>query len=244
MQTLGTPAKNTIYKIGGGIMSQGFTQDGLKYTITLDADLVTSNVFAGYVGGDAVSVTFATSHAATMTAMAAAIAALSSVKSATVSAARVITVYPNNQINGVPVVGFAVTAGASQAGVVTAQVDNRIFPGMQVEIQSGGKLQPVTVATADLTGIGTALNKSQGNVDNDDVKEPERITIALRGPGIMVTAKASISSLVPGPVKYDGYDTVTKQPKVSSTSVTVTNQMGWAIDAGTNVGDEIRVILK
>lgn len=243
MNTLGSTTKSILLKIMSHILTEGFTQDGLKFTITLDADLVASNVITGYVGGTQVQRTFASTHAATMTAYAADIAALAGVKSASVTSARVITVYPTDQVAGLAIVGFAVTAGASQAGVVVAQVDNRVYPGQPVEIITGGKVAPVTAATADLTGIGYCLAKAL-NDPSAQAREPEQVTIAIRGAGIKIKAEFSIVSGLVGPVAYAGYNTVTGYPKVTSTSVTVANQIGWAMSAGTSIGDTTDVLLK
>lgn len=243
MNTLGSTTKTIILKIASHILSQGFTQDGIKYSITLDADLVASNVITGYVGGTAVTHTYATSHAASMTAFAALIAAMTGVKSAAVTSARVITVYPTDQVAGTSVVAFAVTAGASQAGVVIAAVDNRIHAGQAVELRSDGTIQPVTAATADLTNIGYAINGARNNTNSQAI-EPEKVTVNLRGCGMIVNAQFSIPSGLVGPVAYGGFDTATGMMKVTSTSVTVANQIGWAMDSGTDAGDECRVILK
>lgn len=243
MNTLGNRTRNTFFKLPNHGITHHFNQDGLKYTITLSADLVTLNVITGSVGATQIQRTYATSHNATMTALAADIAALDGVRSSTVTGARVITVYASDQNMGLAVSTFLVTLGASQATVVTAAVDNRVFPGQAVELQSTGKIQPVTAATADLTRIGIALDKARSD-SNEDALIPEVVTVQLRTSEGMVTAQASIVSLAIGPVAYDGYDSVNKQMKVTSTSVTVTNQIGWAIEAGTNIGDEVKVILK
>ena len=243
MNTLGATTKTIILKLASHILTNTFTQDGLKYTITLDADLVASNVITGYVGGSQVQRTYATSHAATMTAYAADIAALAGVKSASVTSARVITVYAKDQVSGLSVVGFAVTAGASQAGVVVAQVDNRIKPGQPVELMSTGKVAPVTASTADLTNIGYALDPAQ-NDPNGNAKDPQQVTIALRGCGMIIKAEFSIVSGLVGPVAYAGFNPVTGYTKVTSTSVTVANQIGWALTSGTSIGDVTEVILK
>ncbi len=243
MNTLGSTTKTIILKMMSHIVTKTFDQDGIKYTITLDADLVTANVITGYVGGTAVTYTFASTHAASMTAYAALIAAMTGVKSASVTSARVITVYPTDQVSGISVVGFAVTLGASQAGVVVAQVDNRVRPGQPVELLSTGKVAPVTASTADLTGIGYDITPAQ-NDPNAQAKEPERVTIALRGCGIIIKAEFSIVSGLVGPVTYAGYNSSTGYPKVTSTGVTVANQIGWATIAGTSIGDVTEVILK
>lgn len=243
MNTLGNASKTVIKKMGSHILTQSFEQAGLKYTLTLDADLVASNTIAGYIGGSSISKVYATSHAASMTALAVLIAAASGVLSASVTSARVITIIPKNQNDGLAVAGWAVTGGASQAGVVVAASDGRAFPGMQVELASDGKVQPVTDATADLENIGTVIDYAQADA-NGLAKEPKMVTVALRGAGIIANMQAAISSLAIGPVASAGFDSATGYPKVTSSSVTVANQVGWAIDAGSAAGDIVRVILK
>jgi len=85
-------------------------------TLVLDADLVTSNVINGQVGGVAISpVTFATNHATTMAAVAAAIlAANDNVLSATVDT-RTITVTTVQDASDQDLSAWVVTLGASQA---------------------------------------------------------------------------------------------------------------------------------
>jgi len=89
-------------------------------TITLSADFVSSNVLSANVGGETISVTYATSHAATILALAEAIAELDDVESATVTGARVITVVA--AIGGValPITDIGITGGGSQATVTVA----------------------------------------------------------------------------------------------------------------------------
>lgn len=93
-------------------------------TLLLSADLVASNVYAGKVNGNYVSVTYATSHAATLTAMAALIATQPGIKSA-VASVRTITVTTDAGAETV-LSDFAVTLGASQATVTLAETVSAI----------------------------------------------------------------------------------------------------------------------
>ena len=91
-------------------------------TITFSADLITSNSVAGKVNGTSLTATvFATDHATTMAAIAAKIAAIDGVASATVggSGNRVITVTATAGYS-LTLADFAVTLGASQATVALA----------------------------------------------------------------------------------------------------------------------------
>lgn len=104
--------------------------------ITFDADLVTSNVINGKFNGTAISpVTFATDHATTMGLVAAAFAALTGVGSATVTAARVITVVAAEGYDAI-VTDVVVTLGASQAGATIALTSNDTFYGVALSTQA------------------------------------------------------------------------------------------------------------
>lgn len=88
-------------------------------TLTFSANLVASNVVAGTVNGHAISVTYASSNAATLTALASAIQALDEVLTATSNGTDTITITFEEQVE--PSVGaFTVTLGASQATVTVA----------------------------------------------------------------------------------------------------------------------------
>lgn len=244
MNTLGNSTKTNILKLGSHQVTQNFTQDGLSYTMTWSADTVTGNTTTGYIGATQITQVWATSHTAHLTAIGAKIAAVDEVLRVVVDAANdLITVYPKDQTSGLAITGWVQTGGASQATVAIAQVDNRIKVGMSVELMSTGKIKQVTAATADLTSIGIALSKFRMSSENDVAKEPEVVTVAVRG-GIIMNAQAAVGPLLIGPVASAGYDHATGLPIVTSTGVTVTNQIGWAIDAGTNIGDEVRVIVK
>lgn len=90
-------------------------------TVTFSADLVTSNSVTITVDGTALSpVVFATSHDATMAAIATAIQATAGVLTATASG-RVITVTGANAGDPFTLTSSAVTGGASQATVAVAE---------------------------------------------------------------------------------------------------------------------------
>lgn len=99
-----------------------------QQTITFSADLVASNVVTITIddGAEEVEVTYATSHSATLTALAAALAALTSyLSAATVTGARVITVTTAKTLTvsaaGTVELSGVVTLGSSQATVTAAQ---------------------------------------------------------------------------------------------------------------------------
>lgn len=118
-------------------------------TLTFDADLIAANVVNGSINGNAIApVTYGTSHAATMTAVAAAIALLAGVTRAVVSAARVITV----EMQGITVVasGWAVTSGTSQATITPAYTTDDVFRGVSLHCHNVGG----TYANKDLMNVG------------------------------------------------------------------------------------------
>ena len=243
MNTLGQTTKSTFLKeVESHKLHEEFEVEGLSHTLTFSAALVTSNTIDGYVGGIAIpQITFASTSDSTMAAIAAAIAALPGVKSASVvqvtsttSDDRVINIIPIDQVAGIALTGWVVAAGASQATITVATVDKRVYAGMPVELNSTtGKLQPVTVSTTDLTCIGYALhNQVAGGY----------CTVAMRGIAIIYARSASGMGYVP--VKFDSYDATNGYNKVEDGSVTTANQMGWSIDDASTANETIRVVLK
>ncbi|MCP3686001.1 MAG: DUF3383 domain-containing protein, partial [bacterium] len=118
---------STVSRAGFGTLNIMGTSDSFTkvdtVVITLDADLVASNSVLVTVNGTAMSpVVYAASHVATMGVIATAIQGLAEVSTAVVSGAtnRIITV---TAVYGsdVTVNGFAITLGASQAGVTIAR---------------------------------------------------------------------------------------------------------------------------
>jgi hypothetical protein len=98
------------------------------------ADLITGNTVNATVNGVAITpVVFATSHLATMNAIAAEIAALPNIASAVVGGAnnRTITIMSDNGTS-ITVTGFLVTGGASQATVTTTDSAFGAFFGVSM----------------------------------------------------------------------------------------------------------------
>lgn len=240
MNTLGETTKTTFLKgVEAHKLHEEFEVEGLSHTLTFDAALVASNTINGYVGGNAISqVTYATSSDNTMALIATAISAMEGVKSATVtdngSNDRVIVVIPEDQATGLALTGFAVTNGASQAAITVATVNKKVYAGMPVEINAtSGKVQPLNAATASTTYVGIAVQ---------DGAHGDLVTVALNGKCI-INAK-SADALAYGPVAYSSYDATNGFVKVTDTSVTETNIIGWTLDSTTGADESVRVIMK
>lgn len=211
---------------------------GLITTATFSAALVTGNSIAGTVNGTALSATaFATSSDSTLAALAAKIALLEGIKSATVvpvsgnsSDDRVIEIVGEGIT---PVTGsFTVTGGASQATVTVAQSDNRIYKGMPVKLETTGYIVPLGASAHDPNCIGYAIH------DKDYLED---VTVAARGYS-QVWGIAS-GDVTPGPVKYDGWDAINKRPKYSSAAVTDVNFSGWAMEASLDT-ELVKVVVR
>jgi len=107
---------------------------GNRGTITFGGDLITDNVVNSSVNGvSAAAVTFATDHATTMAALAAAIQALAIVKTAAVTAARVITVTLEDGYT-ISALLATVTLGVSQTTATYAYTTIDDFSTMQAGI--------------------------------------------------------------------------------------------------------------
>lgn len=123
--------------------------------VVLDADLVTTNSIAITMNGNVMTpIVFATSHDATMTAIAAAMTLEVGIDVVTVSDAnnRTLTVFADPNLPGI-VNSFVVTLGASQAGAV---ITNALQP-----------VSKLTIADTMVTDInGAALGVTA--TDNDD----------------------------------------------------------------------------
>jgi len=93
------------------------------FTVTFDIDFVASNVINGLVGEETIApVTFSVDHTTTLTALAAAIQALTGVATATVTGAREITVTGAGILDLSPTTNFTVTLGVSQPADTVANV--------------------------------------------------------------------------------------------------------------------------
>lgn len=130
-------------------------------TITLNADLVTSNSIVVTVDGTALSaINYATSHAATLTAIATAIQATAGVLTASASG-RVITVTGANP--GDPfTIAMTITAGASQATVTVAESTAasgaafaQLAPGefVFIPVKAGEGLSSLASGTVSADGV-------------------------------------------------------------------------------------------
>lgn len=133
------PAKSAVPAIRKGVIwvptEQDVTPDDPVYvrksvepevfTVTLNADFVALNTVSGQVDGSAITpVTFNVDHNSTMAAFSLAIQALANVATATVTAAREITVVGQDvgkKLTGVAT-SFAIAGGASQANIAIAAV--------------------------------------------------------------------------------------------------------------------------
>ena len=130
-------------------------------TITLSADLVASNAIVVTVDGTALSaINYATSHAATLTAIATAIQATAGVLTA-VASGRVITVTGANP--GDPfAIGMTITGGASQATVTVAETTAasgaafaQLAPGefVFIPVKAGEGLSALASGTVSADGV-------------------------------------------------------------------------------------------
>lgn len=131
-------------------------------TLTFNADLVADDTVDGSVGGVAITpIDYGTSHAATMTALAAEIALKGTNVTAVVSAARVITITTTLGKNDENLTLFAVTsAGVGTAVVATAESQFSIEPRTSLNAGLGIKLTAgvATVANDDATHIVVGSN--------------------------------------------------------------------------------------
>lgn len=242
---LGKSTKNIFYKELSNLgLTQQFQQDGLSYTMTLSAAPITGNVIAGNIGSAAISTTYATSAAATMAVLIAAIAASPGVKSATVNGGNtVITIIPTDQTLGVPIIGWAVTGGSSQPTVAIAQINNNIKRGMPVMLLTNGNIAPADPTALTQKCIGYAIDRALSLPDGTSAPIlPAEITIGLRGYAIITMEAAA--ALSPGPVALSAYNYVTDNNVVTGSGITDDTLLGWSIDAATSAGNLIRVIVR
>jgi hypothetical protein len=140
--------------------------------LVLDANLVTGNTFAFTLNGEAVSVLFATSHLATMNAVAAAVEALTGASyDATVGGAgnRTLTVVASNV--AVDAASISITGGASQAGVVeTRSTIDTIVRGIALHEQRESLIGYPQFSTVNVLRRGKAWVVVCDTVaDGDDV---------------------------------------------------------------------------
>ncbi len=154
-------------------------------TVTFDANLIASNVVNGKVNGEAITpVTYASSHGDTMTALLAAIEALSTVKRAalmnTGSNNRDIVIETTDE--DIVLADWAVTLGVSQATIATAESGaNEVIAGVAMFSNQVINTNP---AADPAYAVGDVVNVlSQGSiwvpvVTDYTTNDPESLTAA------------------------------------------------------------------
>jgi len=238
-EPFGSVTKTKILKTESHKLHQEFEVDDLKGTITFDADLVTSNVVNGRVNGVAISaVTFGTDHDTTMDLLVAALEALDSVDSVSLTDAtnnRQLTVYAADPSEIFVLSDWAVTAGAGQAGVTVATDTNNVYSSMPVKLTTDGILEPAAAAQSPVIVIGGSRHDAVGG---------ELATVHMKASEI-IWAKAGTAALNAGPVKLHTtpWDSSGGYVQVDDASVDTTNQYGWALDNATDAGDLVRVAI-
>jgi hypothetical protein len=146
------------------------TKVGLPYsnqaTLVLDGDLVASNVLAGNIVVNGVTTayteTYATSHLATITALAAEIEAIAGVLTATVGGAsnRTITVVADPETD-IAFSSGAITGGAGQAGVTRTNTCSSTVAGIAVHSEK----EPESDGTVYYNDLETVPYLTSGTVD-------------------------------------------------------------------------------
>lgn len=238
-QSLGSTTKSIFLNSESGKLALEFEAIGDIGVITLSADLAASDVVAGTINGQAFTATYASSHAATMTALKNAIVALSGVDTAVVHGAtsRIISFLLTDTLADIVMADVAVTNGGSGTATATASVvEARIHAGDPVIlIGVGEKIAPVN----EFARFGmAAANTNLLGVSIHSPAKGELATVMVKGYAV-IFGQAS-SAVVPGIVAHAGYDTSTGYTKFATGATGTT--IGLALDAGSD-GDVIRVLM-
>lgn len=238
MEPFGGTTETIILNHESHKLHQEFEVDALKGTITLDADFVASNVINGRVNGVAIAqITWVDTHDNMMDAVAAAILALASVDSVSLTDAtnnRQLTVYATDPEAVFVLSEWVITAGATQAGITLVTDTNNIYRGHPGVLTADGKVEPATSSSIKQAIIGISMHNSVGG---------EMATFEMKAIAI-VFMECATDALVAGPVALhaNGRNATTGYLEVDDSSVDHTNQLGWALDAGDD-GDVIRVAI-
>lgn len=107
-----------------------------------------------------------------------------------------------------------------------------VYEGIPVKLTATGTVTPATAGEAPVNIIGYATQTAG---------EAKEVTIAMKGQRVVNALAKEI--LVPGPAKYDSFDTTVGLPVYSGATVTVSNCVGHILDVATAASDEIRVVL-
>lgn len=213
--------------------------------LTFSADLVAGDAVNLSINGEAMDeVGYASSHSATMAAIAAAIEDIDGVLWANVHGAtsRVISFLLEDATADVLITNAVVTnGGAGTAAVVSSVITGGIAPGTPVILTGiGEKVAPASVfanfgianAKANILGISLHGNDLWGKTKGG------LVTVVTRGYAV-VFGQAS-SSVSVGPVDYSGHDTDTGYGKY--VTGTANGTIGLALDEGSD-GDVIRILM-
>lgn len=233
----GDLTKTILLKHESHKLHQEFTVENNTAIIYFSLDLVTSNTIDITVDGVAISqVTYAVSHANTMGLVATALAALASVKSATVFGAtsRKIKVVAEDNENPLTVITGVVAAGAQQAVITASYNENHFDIGRPAILNADGTVAPAQPESTTQMVLGIAIGSGhEGGV-----------TLAMKAFAI-IFAECETASLIPGPVRLGSsavYNATTGYVLIDDAGVDHTDQLGWALDGG-SAGDIIRVAL-
>ena len=136
-----------------------------KYTtnyaiITFSAALIASNKVNMKIDGSSITeITYATSNAATLSALATEIATKSGVATATVVGTRAIWVYPKNAQSINVITDAAVTAGSSQASItISAGSTSQATAGEVIYKNADGSMTNVILTTTTKAALISAAN--------------------------------------------------------------------------------------
>jgi hypothetical protein len=231
---IGDITKTSILKSESGKLTQEFPIQKTKVTIVSSVALVAADVVTVIVDGKSTAaIPFTTDANTTYALILAAIIALPTVASATWNLGLLtFTIVPYNQVN--PGVFSTITHGGGTAVLTTTLALSTLLKGQLVKLDVDGTIIPLAAGDSFIKIIGVAMQYGIGG---------DIISVILPGAAI-VMAKAGIVSLLPGPIAYAGIDAASGKMLVTSTTVTAnTNFIGWSIDAGVAVGDDVRIVL-
>lgn len=225
--SLGTPAKSRVLKPAhGNAIHHEFLVNKKKTVLTYDADFVASNSIAASVQGVSITpVVYASSHTATLAALATAIEGLANVESADVTGAREITIIAEDQTTNV-LVTSTVTGGSSQPVATAVNHSQVIKEGQQVKLTTSGKIEPLGASDTKESAIGHSIQ---------DGSSDTYLTIATKFSHlIMATAAGSQNA---GFVKFNAQGTDYPEYAAANSST----YHGYALDSANTQGDEIMV---
>jgi len=110
-------------------------------------------------------------------------------------------------------------------------VENAVKAGQPVMLHTNGKIKPWD-GVSEHTCIGVSLHSIDPATPEEAIK---RCTVKTRG--FVIIEALSDGVITTGPVKYTGMD-ASGLAKYSVSGVTISNTVGWALEA---VGDKSRV---